>query len=112
MSTTVPESSYLSPHVRERLADRYTQGTKEIVRWMTRAANGIEDDLVQSIPSLFVWVYAIRRRSVLMPRRISEVFLRVIVQRRKVIKYHRDREEAWDFIRIERTDAHSEFTEA
>lgn len=112
MSTTEPESSYLSPHVRERLADKYTQGTKEIVRWMTSAADNVEDDHVRSIPSLFDWVYAIRRRNVLMPRLISELFLRVIIQRTKVIKYHRDREEAWDFTRIERTNAHVDFTEA
>ena len=112
MSSTAPASSYLSPEVRERLADNYTQGTKSIVRWMTSAATGIEEDSVQSIRSLFELVKAIRRRNVLMPRRISNSFPRVINQRRKVIKYHRDREEAWDSIRIERTDAHFDFTEA
>ena len=112
MSSTAPASSYLSPEVRERIADNYTQGTKSIVRWMTSAATGNEDDSVQSIPSLFELVNAIRRRNVLMPRRISNLFPRVINQRRKIIKHHRDREEAWDDTRILRTRAHSDFTEA
>lgn len=52
---------------------------------MTRAAADIEYDCVLSIPELSGLVDAIKRRNVLLPRSISELFRIVIMKRTKVI---------------------------